>query len=96
MEEFELLKIKEDEILAKVVSDSCVCHRTKLLRRLLDHKRILVDIADNPIIIGNEFAGELVKWVLSGLINSVWAISFRYSRPCITRMALWCIKCTRL
>lgn len=70
MEEFELPKIKEDEILAKVVSDSLCMSSYKAATQATDHKRIPNDIADNPIIIGHEFAGELVE------VGAKWADKF--------------------
>lgn len=66
LEEFELPQIKEDEILAKVVSDSICMSSYKASSQGTEHKRIPDDVAENPIIIGHEFAGELlevgVKW----------------------------------
>jgi len=71
MEEFELPKIKDNEILAKVVSDSLCMSSYKASSQGTDHKRIPNDVADNPIIIGHEFAGELVE------VGSKWASKFK-------------------
>ena len=71
MEEFELPQIKEDEILAKVVSDSLCMSSYKAATQATDHKRIPNDIAENPIIIGHEFAGEIVE------VGSKWASQFK-------------------
>lgn len=71
LEEFELPQIKEDEILAKVVSDSLCMSSYKASSQGTDHKRIPDDVADNPIIIGHEFAGELVQ------VGSRWAHRFK-------------------
>lgn len=71
MEEFELPQIKEDEILAKVVSDSLCMSSYKAATQATDHKRIPNDIAENPIIIGHEFAGEIVE------VGSKWASRFK-------------------
>lgn len=71
MEEFELPQIKEDEILAKVVSDSLCMSSYKAATQATDHKRIPNDIAENPIIIGHEFAGEIVE------VGSMWASQFK-------------------
>jgi threonine dehydrogenase-like Zn-dependent dehydrogenase len=71
MEEFELPQIKEDEILAKVVSDSLCMSSYKAVTQATDHKRIPNDIAENPIIIGHEFAGEIVE------VGSKWANQFK-------------------
>lgn len=61
VEEFELPPIKEGEILAKVVSDSLCMSSYKAAIQGPDHKRVPNDVADNPVIIGHEFAGEIVE-----------------------------------
>ena len=61
IEEFELPQINEDEILAKVVSDSLCMSSYKAANQATDHKRVPNDIAAKPIIIGHEFAGEIVE-----------------------------------
>jgi len=71
LEEFELPQIKDNEILAKVVSDSLCMSSYKASTQATDHKRIPNDVAENPIIIGHEFAGELVE------VGSKWASRFK-------------------
>ena len=71
LEEFELPQIKDNEILAKVVSDSICMSSYKASTQATDHKRIPNDIAENPIIIGHEFAGELVE------VGAKWANKFK-------------------
>ena len=61
LEEFELPQIKEDEILAKVVSDSICMSSYKAAHQGADHKRVPNDVAQNPTIIGHEFAGEILE-----------------------------------
>ena len=61
LEEFELPAITDDEILAKVVSDSICMSSYKAAKQGTDHKRIPKDVAEKPIIIGHEFSGELVE-----------------------------------
>lgn len=61
LEEFELPQIKEDEILAKVVSDSICMSSYKAAMQGEDHKRVPDNVADNPVIIGHEFSGEIVE-----------------------------------
>ena len=61
LEEFELPQIKEDEILAKVVSDSICMSSYKAASQGSDHKRVPNDVSENPVIIGHEFAGEIVE-----------------------------------
>lgn len=61
LEEFELPQIKENEILAKVVSDSICMSSYKAAHQGPEHKRVPDDVAQNPVIIGHEFAGEIVE-----------------------------------
>ena len=60
-EEFELPTIKEDEILVKVISDSICMSTYKLVDQGVKHKRAPKNISTNPIIIGHEFAGDIVE-----------------------------------
>ncbi|TLX74644.1 zinc-binding dehydrogenase [Labilibacter sediminis] len=71
LEEFELPEIKEDEILAKVVCDSLCMSSYKAANQGTDHKRVPDDVSENPIIIGHEFAGELVE------VGSKWQSEFK-------------------
>ncbi len=61
MEEFELPAIREDEILVKVVSDSICMSTYKCVVLGQEHRRVLHDIKDRPVIIGHEFAGDIVQ-----------------------------------
>lgn len=61
MEEFELPEIKDDEILAKIVSDSICMSSYKVALQGADHKRVTKDIDVNPTIIGHEFTGEILE-----------------------------------
>lgn len=61
LEEFELPPIKDDEILARVVSDSICMSSYKAAIQGADHKRVPNDVDKNPIIIGHEFCGEIVE-----------------------------------
>jgi threonine dehydrogenase-like Zn-dependent dehydrogenase len=61
IEEFELPQIKDDEILAKVVTDSLCMSSHKAANQASEHKRVPNDIAENPVMIGHEFAGEIVE-----------------------------------
>ena len=71
LEEFELPAIKEDEILAKVVSDSICMSSYKATHQGTDHKRVPNDVAEHPVIIGHEFAGEIVE------VGAKWAHEFK-------------------
>lgn len=61
LEEFELPEIRDDEILAHIISDSVCMSSHKAAMQGENHKRVPSDIAENPVIIGHEFCGELVK-----------------------------------
>ena len=61
LEEFELPAIKEDEIVAKVVCDSICMSSYKATHEADIHKRVPRDVDKNPVIIGHEFAGELIE-----------------------------------
>jgi threonine dehydrogenase-like Zn-dependent dehydrogenase len=61
LEEFELPELKDDEILAHVISDSICMSSHKAALQGADHKRVPDDIHVNPTIIGHEFAGVIVE-----------------------------------
>ena len=58
---FDLPEIKEDEILASVVSNSICMSTYKAVKQGKKHKRVPEDVDKNPIITGHEFAGEIIK-----------------------------------
>ena len=60
LEEFELPAMKDDEILAKVVSDSICMSSYKSSHQGTDHKRVPNAIAEPPTIIGHNFSSEIV------------------------------------
>lgn len=61
LEEFDLPEIKDDEILVRVISDSICMSSYKAVVQGEDHKRVPEDISTNPVIIGHEFCGDIVK-----------------------------------
>ncbi len=61
LEEFELPPIKDDEVLAHIISDSICMSSYKATIQGSGHKRVPQDIDKNPIIMGHEFCGEIVK-----------------------------------
>lgn len=71
MEEFELPEITDGEILAEVISDSVCMSSYKAASQGPNHKRVPDDVAENPIIIGHEFCGKLIK------IGAKWADKFK-------------------
>ncbi|MEM0654805.1 L-sorbose 1-phosphate reductase [Klebsiella huaxiensis] len=66
LETFELPAMQDDEILARVVTDSLCLSSWKEANQGEDHKKVPDDVATNPIIIGHEFCGEIIavgkKW----------------------------------
>lgn len=71
LEEFELPAIKDDEILAHIISDSICMSSYKAAVQGSDHKRVPEDIAVNPVIIGHEFCGEIVE------VGKKWSHKFK-------------------
>lgn len=61
LEEFELPEIKDDEILVQVVSDSICMSTYKAAIQGASHKRVPKDVDKNPVIVGHEFAGNIIK-----------------------------------
>ncbi|MCQ2379994.1 MAG: zinc-binding dehydrogenase [Victivallaceae bacterium] len=60
LETFELPQMGEGEILARIVSDSICMSSFKAAEQGAAHKRVPDDVAQNPVIIGHEFCGEIV------------------------------------
>jgi threonine dehydrogenase-like Zn-dependent dehydrogenase len=71
LEEFDLPAITDDEILAKVVSDSICMSSYKAAHQGTAHKRVPPDVAVNPVIIGHEFSGEIIQ------VGKNWQHKFR-------------------
>jgi threonine dehydrogenase-like Zn-dependent dehydrogenase len=70
LETLELPPITENEILARIVSDSICMSSYKAATQAARHKRIPDDVAENPIIIGHEFCGEILQ------VGSKWSDRF--------------------
>jgi threonine dehydrogenase-like Zn-dependent dehydrogenase len=71
LEEFELPEMKDDEILAHVISDSICMSSHKAALQGAEHKRVPDDIHINPTIIGHEFAGTILE------VGKKWQHKFR-------------------
>ncbi len=61
LEEFDLPPIKEDEILAQVISDSVCMSSYKAAIQGANHKRVPKDVAENPVMIGHELCGIILE-----------------------------------
>jgi len=70
LETFELPEMRDDEILACVVSDSLCMSSYKAAIQGPNHKRVPGDVEQNPTIIGHEFCGEIVR------VGKKWADRF--------------------
>ncbi len=70
LETFELPEITDDEILVRVVADSLCMSTYKAAVLGAEHKRVPDDVAENPIMVGHEMAGEIVR------VGARWADSY--------------------
>ncbi|MDR2952842.1 MAG: alcohol dehydrogenase catalytic domain-containing protein, partial [Treponema sp.] len=71
LDEFELPEIKNDEILAKVVSDSICMSSHKLAVQGERHKRVRYNLNQKQPVIGHEFCGIIEE------VGSKWAGKFK-------------------
>ena len=82
VESFELPPMQDDEILARVVSDSICMSTYKAAMQGADHKRVPANVAQSPVIMGHEFCGEIVQ------VGSKWAKQFSAGQRFIMQTAL--------
>ena len=82
LEELELPQLKENEILARVISDSLCVSTYKAAKQGKAHKRVHDDIAENPAVVGHEFCGEIVK------VGAKWDDQFKAGERFIIQPAL--------
>ena len=71
MESFDLPEIAEDEILCRIVSNSICMSSHKAAEQGASHKRVPDDVAENPTLVGHEFAGVIEQ------VGAKWAERFR-------------------
>jgi threonine dehydrogenase-like Zn-dependent dehydrogenase len=71
LDEFDLPEIRDDEILARVVSDSICMSSHKLALQGAGHKRVRHDLKVKQPIIGHEFGGTIEK------VGKKWAGRFK-------------------
>ncbi|HAJ32711.1 MAG TPA: L-sorbose 1-phosphate reductase [Candidatus Atribacteria bacterium] len=82
LEEFELLPIKADEILAHIISDSLCMSSYKATIQGANHKRVPTNVAKNPVIIGHEFCGEIIE------VGKKWQHKFKSGQKFAIQPAL--------
>ena len=82
LEQFDLPAIRDDEILARVISDSICMSSYKATKQGAEHKRVPNDVAQNPVIIGHEFSGELVQ------VGAKWADRYAVGSKFVIQPAL--------
>ncbi len=71
LEEFELPALQDDQILARITSDSLCMSSYKAAMQGPDHKRVPNNVAEKPIILGHEFCGEILE------VGSKWQSQFK-------------------
>lgn len=71
VEQFELPEIKDDEILATVVSDTMCMSSWKLAQEGEDHKKTPDNLDKNPALVGHEFSGKILK------VGKKWADKYQ-------------------
>jgi len=85
LDEFELPPIKNDEILAKVFSDSICMSSHKLASQGAKHKRVRHDLSKTQPIIGHEFCGTIeqvgAKWKDKYQVGNKFAIQTALNYP---------------
>ena len=66
LEEFELPQMAEDEIRARIITDSLCLSTWKVQNQGAKHKKLPNDLENNPVIMGHEFCGIIeevgAKW----------------------------------
>ena len=82
LERFELPEPGEDEIVAEVVSNSICMSSHKATEQGASHKRVPDDVAENPTIVGHEFAGRILE------VGDAWADQFEAGQKVAIQPAL--------
>jgi threonine dehydrogenase-like Zn-dependent dehydrogenase len=71
LEEFDLPPLQDDQILARITSDSVCMSTYKVALQGSQHRHIPPDIAEHPVIIGHELCGEVIE------VGEKWQHRFR-------------------
>ena len=71
LDEFDLPAMKDNEILARVISDSICMSSYKAAKQGPEHKRVPDDVDEEPTIIGHEFSGTILE------VGAAWRDEFK-------------------
>ena len=82
LERFDLPEIKDDEILAKVVTDSLCMSSYKAVIQGKEHKRVPDNVYECPVILGHEFCGEIVS------VGAKWREKYKAGQRFVIQPAL--------
>lgn len=82
LETFDLPNIKYDEILAHVVADTLCLSTYKAILQGTSHARIPHDVAENPVMIGHEFCGEILE------VGEKWKEKYKVGQRFVIQPAL--------
>lgn len=82
LESTELPPIRDDEVLAEVVTDTMCMSSWKLLEAGANHKKAPDDLATNPVMLGHEFCGRILQ------VGASWADRFSVGQRVIVQPAL--------
>jgi threonine dehydrogenase-like Zn-dependent dehydrogenase len=82
LEKFELPKIRDEEILAHIISDSICMSSHKAALQGKNHKRVPDDVDKKPVIIGHEFCGILLE------VGKKWQDKFKAGQKFAIQPAL--------
>jgi threonine dehydrogenase-like Zn-dependent dehydrogenase len=77
LEKFDLPPIRDDEVLADVVTNSICMSSHKAAEQGANHKRVPGDVAENPVIIGHEFSGTILE--VGDKYRDTFQVGMKYS-----------------
>ena len=60
LEEMTLPEVGPDDVRVKIISDSVCMSTHKAALEGAEHKRVPDNVADNPVIVGHEFCGDII------------------------------------
>ena len=72
LDTFTLPELKDNEVLLHVITDTLCTSTYKAAIQGSNHKRVPPDIDKNPIIVGHEMCGEIVK--VGSAVSNAWSV----------------------